>query len=98
MTAPQDPAPTLSDVWRLFRETDRRFQPGRVDNILSLPTISCHIHGGQMLRHAQHKPKKRFAHPTGLPALANAAAPPRVMLDTVGKSSSVMVMFCGELL
>jgi hypothetical protein len=25
-TAPQDPAPTLSDVWRLFRETDRKFQ------------------------------------------------------------------------
>jgi len=25
-TAIQDPAPTLSDVWRLFQETDRKFQ------------------------------------------------------------------------
>ena len=38
-TAIQDPAPTLSDVWRLFRETDRRFflaptlQRGSVDRV-----------------------------------------------------------------
>ncbi len=23
---PNDPAPTLEDIWRLFRETDRKFQ------------------------------------------------------------------------